>query len=128
MLRVKYFESLYVIMWDDDFYRFFRKSNNGRRMPYNFFNLNDSHSFDFSKIFDNFDTDNFSSYPLPDKYKFKATKYVSITVAEGDDEGIDQAIKILESMRSKSSDPVEAAKEDDDSDDTFNEDFKEDNL
>ncbi len=128
MLRVKYFESLYGIMWDDDFYRFFRKSNKGRRMPYNFFNLNDSHSFDFSKIFDNFDTDDFSSYPLPDKYKFKATKYVSITVAEGDDEGIDQAIKILESMRSKPSDPVEAAQEDDDSDDTFNENFKEDNL
>ena len=45
-----------------------------------------------------------------------------------DDEGIEQAIKILESMRSKPSDPVEAAQEDDGSDDTFDDDFKEDNL
>ena len=79
-------------------------------------------------LIEHFDTSDFSSYPMPDKYKFKATKYVSITVAEGDDEGIEEAIKILESMRSKPSDPVEAAQEDDDSDDTFADDFKEDNL
>ena len=123
MGRVKYFESLYGIMWDDDFYRFFR--NNTRRMPYNFFNLNDSHSFDFSKVFDNLYE---SEDKMPD-YKFKAVKYVTLTVAEGDDEGIDRAIKILEKMRSKTSDPVEAAKEDkSENDDSFDSDFKEDNL
>ena len=110
-------------MWDDDFYRFFR--NNTRRMPYNFFNLNDSHSFDFSKVFDNLYE---SEDKMPD-YKFKAVKYVTLTVAEGDDEGIDRAIKILEQMRSKTSDPVEAAKEDkSENDDSFDSDFKEDNL
>ncbi len=94
-------------------------------MPYNFFNLNDSHSFDFSKVFDNLYE---SEDKMPD-YKFKAVKYVTLTVAEGDDEGIDRAIKILEQMRSKTSDPVEAAKEDkSENDDSFDSDFKEDNL
>lgn len=125
MLRVKYFESLYGIMWDndDDFYRFFRNHN-----P---FRYNRSHTFDLDKFFNN-------TYPSPftssnDEYntpsKFKATKYVTITVSEGDNEGIDKAIKLLESMRSKSSDPVEAAKSDkEDLEDKFDKDFTEENL
>ena len=61
--------------------------------------------------------------------KFKATKYVTITVSEGDNEGIDKAIKLLESMRSKSSDPVEAAKSDrEEPEDKFDKDFTEENL
>ncbi len=61
--------------------------------------------------------------------KFKAVKYVTIIVSEGDDDSIDRAIKILESMRSTVPDPVEAAKSDtQDEDKKFDEDFKEENL
>ena len=108
---------------DDDFYRFFRNHN-----P---FRYNRSDTFDLDKFFNN-------SYPSPftpfkgdykTPSKFKATKYVTITVREGDNEGIDKAIKLLESMRSKSSDPVEAAKSDrEEPEDKFDKDFTEENL
>ncbi len=109
-------------MWDDDFYRFFRNSRN-RTNP---FRYNDSYTFNLDKFFNNLPFESEETQTPP---KFKAVKYVTITVSEGDDEGIDRAIKILESMRSNLSDPVEAAKSDDDeSDEKFDEDFKEDNL
>jgi len=113
-------------MWDnddDDFYRFFRNHN-----P---FRYNTPHTFDLDKFLNN--TSNSPFTPSKDEYKtppkFKATKYVTITVSEGDDAGIDKAIKILESMRSKVSDPVEAAKSDtEEPEDKFDKDFTEENL
>lgn len=109
-------------MWDDDFYRFFRNSRN-RTNP---FRYNDSYTFNLDKFFNHlpFEAEEEKTPP-----KFKAVKYVTIIVSEGDDDGIDRAIKILESMRSTVTDPVEAAKSDtQDEDKKFDEDFKEENL
>lgn len=54
--------------------------------------------------------------------KVETVKTVTFTVTEGDDEAINHAMKILESLRSKSS---ENSKE---NDEKFSEDFKGDNA
>ena len=75
---------------DDDFYRFFRNHN-----P---FSYNRSHTFDLDKFFNNTYPSPFT--PFKDEYKtpskFKATKYVTITVSEGDNEGIDKPLNLTE--------------------------------
>ena len=120
-------------MWDDDaddFYRFFRNRTNP-------FRDNDSYTFDLKKFFNN--SPPFTPSYTPKAYpNFKATKFVTITISEGDDDAIEKAIALLESMKSKTDDSItddsitstksesEDSVESDDA--AFDNEFKEDNL
>jgi len=107
-------------MWDDDFFRNFYRNRRGQRTPFDMFNVNKSYTFDIEKFF---------SIPPESSPKFTSTKYLTITVSEGDDDGIDKAIALLESMKSKGTDPAEVAKSDaEEGDENFDAEFKKDNL
>mgnify|MGYP003649963736 FL=1 len=85
-------------MWDDDFYKKFLGSGRDKNPFDNFWGFNNNRSYD---PYENYNTDS-SSHNHP----FKTTKFVTITVSEGDDDSIDDAIKILESMKSKKDDSL----------------------
>ena len=94
-------------MWDDDFYRFFRNSRN-RTNP---FRYNDSYTFNLDKFFNHlpFEAEEEKTPP-----KFKAVKYVTIIVSEGDDDG------------DENDDDEDDDEDDDDEDDEDDDDVEDD--